>query len=402
MSLSTRFGLLSVVCLFSTIVLASTINIPGDQSTIQAGINAAQDGDTVLVAPGIYKENISFLGKKISVTSSGGAKVTIIRGNQQGSVVKFDSKETRYSVLNGFTITNGNAQYQFGIDQGGGVIIVRSSPTVTNNNIENNHSCGGGYGLALIIGAPLIQGNTIHKNSQTIMCSGGEGGAVSIGGGKGAKFIGNRVIANQGGFFLNSASDPLLEDNVIAGNTGYGISTANDSNPIVVQNLIYGNGGYFGGGIYLGPSYGTGASILVSNTVVDNINTVMGMGSDLYTTGFISGTQIMDNIFASTSGTNSVYCDPSYDQNSPTFMFNDSYSSGTPIEGTCASEIGLDGNLTANPGFRNPTLHNYQLMKTSVLINAGTNSAPHRQATDLLGAPRVVGGTVDLGAYEFQ
>jgi parallel beta-helix repeat protein len=394
--------LLPALCLlFCSSLFASTINVPADQTTIQAGINAAQNGDTVLVAPGIYQENISFTGKAITVTSSGGAAYTTIRGNQHGSVVIFNSGETSSSVLNGFTITNGSAQNQFGLDQGGGVIIVRSSPTVTNNKIQNNHSCGGGDGLALIIGAPLVKGNTIQKNSQK-GCTGGEGGAVTIGGGQGAMFIGNRVIGNQGGFSLVSASNPLIQDNIIAGNTGYGLSTANDSNPIVVQNLIYGNGGFFGGGVYLAPSYGTAASILVSNTIVDNMNTSTGMGTDLYTTGFISSSQIINNIFASTTGTNSVYCDPSYDKNSPIFQFNDSYSSGTAIEGTCTSEIGLDGNLSADPGFKNPTKHNYRLAIGSPLINAGTNSAPDLPSQDIAGKPRIVGGTVDIGAYEFQ
>ena len=52
---------------------ASTIHVPGDQPTIQAGVNAASNGDIVLVAPGTYYENIDIKGKAITVTSSGGA-----------------------------------------------------------------------------------------------------------------------------------------------------------------------------------------------------------------------------------------------------------------------------------------------------------------------------------------
>ena len=64
---------------------ASTIHVPGDQPTIQAGINAASNGDTVLVDPGTYYENIDFLGKAITVTSSGGAAQTIIDGGARTS-----------------------------------------------------------------------------------------------------------------------------------------------------------------------------------------------------------------------------------------------------------------------------------------------------------------------------
>src|SRR5258708_2632969 len=86
---------------------ASTIHVPGDQPTIQAGINAASNGDTVLVDPGTYYENIDFLGKAITVTSSGGAAQTIIDGGARTSTVIFETSELRNSVLSGFSVRNG-------------------------------------------------------------------------------------------------------------------------------------------------------------------------------------------------------------------------------------------------------------------------------------------------------
>ena len=86
---------------------AATINVPAGQPTIQAAINAASNGDTVLVAPGTYRENINFMGKAITVTSSGGPSVTTIDGGAAGSVVTFSSNEGTNSVLSGSTITNG-------------------------------------------------------------------------------------------------------------------------------------------------------------------------------------------------------------------------------------------------------------------------------------------------------
>src|SRR5207249_11972489 len=63
-------------------------SVPAGQPTIQAAINAASNGDTVLVAPGTYHENINFMGKGITVTSSGGPSVTTIDGGRVGTVVR--------------------------------------------------------------------------------------------------------------------------------------------------------------------------------------------------------------------------------------------------------------------------------------------------------------------------
>ena len=97
-----------ILCSLSVAAAAqSTINVPADQPTIQAAINAANNGDTVVVAPGTYIENLNFKGKFITVTSSGGPAVTIVDGGGAGPVVIFDTNEGANSVLNGFTLQNG-------------------------------------------------------------------------------------------------------------------------------------------------------------------------------------------------------------------------------------------------------------------------------------------------------
>jgi len=92
---------LSNSCLLSHNLINSifgTLNVPGDYATIQGAIDAAVNGDTVLVAPGTYVENIDFLVKAITVKSSSGAEATVIDGGNPpdpdfGSVVTFSNGE---------------------------------------------------------------------------------------------------------------------------------------------------------------------------------------------------------------------------------------------------------------------------------------------------------------------
>ena len=107
---------------------ASIKNVPSQYSTIQAGINAAVDGDTILVAPGTYFENIQFRGKNIVVTSTFYQSMnlsliasTIINGStplnsDSASCVRITSElssayNDSLAVLQGFTITGGEGTF---------------------------------------------------------------------------------------------------------------------------------------------------------------------------------------------------------------------------------------------------------------------------------------------------
>src|SRR5215475_10213978 len=151
-----------------------TIKVPSDRLTIQSAINDAADGDTVLVAPGTYSENIDFKGKAITVTSESGPQDTTIDAGNADSVVKFISGERRDSVLTGFTLQKGRPA-STSSSEGGGILIRESSPKITNNKITNNHACIGA-GIGILSGSPLIQGNTITGNINDVCNIGGEGG----------------------------------------------------------------------------------------------------------------------------------------------------------------------------------------------------------------------------------
>ncbi len=91
---------------------AKTVRVPADYPTIQAGIDAAVNGDTVLVTSGTYKgtgsKNLDLKGKAITVTSEKGAATTIIDCEGVGRGFHFHSRETSKSVVSGFTIRNGS------------------------------------------------------------------------------------------------------------------------------------------------------------------------------------------------------------------------------------------------------------------------------------------------------
>jgi hypothetical protein len=388
---------------------AAPIHVPADHATIQAAINAAANGDIIIVSDGIYTENIDFKGKAITVRSANGPSTTIIDGGDISCVVKFVTGETSASVLTELTIRNGRSAASCGTS-GGGIFVSNASPTITRNIISNNSGCVG-MGIGVRFGSPLIQDNLIIDNYN--VCSGGGGGGISLGGASPAQIIGNTITSNSagnadgGGIFMNAAGTPIIRGNLISENTSYeggAIAMLNNSTPVISDNIIIQNSAFRGGGIAASVPSGSNGPRIINNTIAGNKATFEG--SQLYLEGFASKTQVWNNILFGASAPAAVVCDTLYDPTPPVLRFNDGFNTiGPAYAGSCANVTGTNGNISADPLFVSFT-SDLRLQPTSPAIDAGANTAPGLPSTDFAGNPRLFDGngdgtaTVDLGAYE--
>ncbi len=205
------FLILCCTLLFPS-VRAEIINVPDDFETIQGGIDASEDGDTVLVAPGEYVENINFSGKAISVIGNpDDPSETIINGDEQDRVVIFDHREEENSELIGFTITNGD----------GGIRCNGASPTLSDLLIVGNRAENIGGGVWFNGGHAVISRSIIRENFAGTGDWGSGGGIASTG--SSARIldvvISDNEAVNCGGGLYIEGSGPQLTQTLIANNT---------------------------------------------------------------------------------------------------------------------------------------------------------------------------------------
>jgi len=254
------------------------ISVPNDFTKIQEAIDAAGNRDTIIVGPGTYLENIDFNGKDISVRSSGGSKVTWIDGNQLGSVVSFKNGETPNSVLDGFTLTNGNGTFIPNLTCGGGIYCFNSSPTIKKNIISNNSVSNYGGGIYCYFNSsPIILNNTIRGNEASkgsgIYCEDNSNAIITRntitenvaddGGGIYCDYCmltikkniasKNTASSGGGGFNINWGSSASIIDNndIFENNARYGGGILCVYDPTITNNKIYKNtSSHSGGGIY--------------------------------------------------------------------------------------------------------------------------------------------------------
>jgi len=163
---STAFLLLF---LFFGAAQGNTFFVPDDYSSIQAAIDASDDGDVILVWPGRYLENIGFNGKAITLRSTNEASQTVIDGNQLDTVVNMGGSARGKAVLDGFTITNGlSGPHVAGVNCLG-------NAELRNNIITGNISGGGAGGIYAYdeSGSNTLVYNTLIFDNETGTYGGG-------------------------------------------------------------------------------------------------------------------------------------------------------------------------------------------------------------------------------------
>jgi len=264
---------IALALLVASVARAEIHHVPAEFPTIQAAIDAAVDGDTVLVSPGTYTERVQFLGKEIEVRSTDGPGVTTIDGGGGGPVVRFLQGEGPGAILEGFTITGGTGKWKGSRRFGGGIVAANASPTIRHNFLVENEANVGGAG-AFLGGAPRIENNVVDHNLainepvEILML----GGAFAFFGGA-PEVLGNEITWNALAGADMSEDDPgfgcgvygksldgarfegnLLEDNTYfatINNAGGAIYLEGEGFVTIRGNRIEGNSSCAGGGIYV-------------------------------------------------------------------------------------------------------------------------------------------------------
>ncbi|QDU68872.1 right-handed parallel beta-helix repeat-containing protein [Engelhardtia mirabilis] len=237
--------------------------VPGDHGSIQAAIDFAADGDTVLVGPGVWAERIDLLGKRITVRSELGAKATVIDASGlDGSVVTAESGEPDGTRVAGFTLRGGSGGFNpaNGRYYGGGVLVHGSNGLFTSHlavedceivdNIDERITFGGG--VAARFGSVLTLERTLVANNFAWAAGGAAlvdyTGVLDI---DRATLVGNQsttYLGDQGGIADANGGTLVVHDSILWDNSGSAIDHFIGAQGPVTVDYCDLTGGYEGSG----------------------------------------------------------------------------------------------------------------------------------------------------------
>jgi hypothetical protein len=428
----------------NTAPVAPYTNWPTASKDIQSAVDAATDGDLILVTNGLYNTggwvvygsltNRVVINKAVSVRSVNGPAVTMIQGYQIPSSSTAYSNNVRCvymtnnATLSGFIITGGGTLAAgTNLTQlcGGGVFCESTNAILTNcvlagNICESQYaaSSGGGAIYQGTLNFCILSNNLVSTNTLSYWVLGGAAyksvlnncliiSNISSFGGGAAKSILNRcsIIGNAalggstvfgGGTYACTASFCLIANNFSAF-AGGGDCVGNLNCCILCNNTSThdGGGNGSGGGSYLGnASSGTGYGFLQNCLVVSNFSNGKGGGISFNSGGSMANCTIVGNTATiegggvyNGNGTNCIvygnYCPSS------TYGFSSNLFAGAYV----------NSYLSKNPLFVDMPNGNFRLQTNSPCIDKGYGTSV---PTDLDGRPRIINGLIDIGAYEFQ
>ncbi|MEO0078516.1 MAG: hypothetical protein ABIK86_05910 [candidate division WOR-3 bacterium] len=354
---------------------ARVIVVPDSAATIAEGLGMARTGDTVLVKPGRYEENITWPSTDgIKLYSAAGPDSTVISGGGNGRVITMGSGLTRATEIRGFEISGGKASSAAGI-------YCPGSPSIVGNRIRGNEAHGErNYGGGILCGSyssPLIAGNEISANVCSDTNTWNYGGGIYLDMNSTAEICYNLIAANicaegywnyGAGIYVTGSAGAVIWQNVIRGNLntggssgrGYGAGIHVDSRALIFSNLIIGNvnsatAWNYGGGVFC-----AGFTELYSNTISANVcqggNWRYGGGVAVY----VNDTAVAKNniVVGNSSGSGGGFW--RYDNTSTVLVnsFNDVWNNIGGNYSNCSPGL---GDISQDPVFASGPLGEYCL-----------------------------------------
>ncbi len=375
----------SLIMLGQNVLFVENPNGTGPGSLRQI-IQNSNNGDTIKFLPGIsyvhLDSNELVIDKSLSIV--GDSNILIKRmGSIQFRIVKIGGDGFVRVFMKNITISSGIIPMGYDEKRGGGIFV--ENP----NSILVLHNC-------------LISNNTSASGHINTSFNGGDGGGIYA---KNIELVNCRVMYNHCGYGLGSPNNPELP----YGNGGTGGGLCCDS-AVIINCLFSGNSaggggaGYWGGGnggseggIYIG-SYGK----ITNSTICFNSPGSPGIGPNGYGLPGNGGGVCQygnDEIYLENCiiSNNTLYDEPKN-------LYGNFYANYNLVYDTSNCNLYGSNNLAGVlPGFNDPP-NDLSLSVNSLAINAGNPDTTGLllPELDLLNNPRIIGDTIDLGAYEYQ